>query len=106
VVRWTCQSGGENAIVLEVLRGGEEAGGDVALAVAKDGLEDLDLIGLGDAGVVRREARGVSVVCVAGDGAVGVELPGLEDNVAVGGGDDDVEPGAARRVGREQLVAG
>ena len=78
----------------------------MALAVAKDGLEDLDLIGLGDAGVVRREPRGVDVVCVAGDGAVGVALAGLEDDVAVGGGNDDVEPGAARRVGRGKLVAG
>jgi hypothetical protein len=77
------KAGGEDAIVLEVLRGGEQAGGDVALAVAKDGLEDLDLIGLGDAGVVRREPRGVDVVCVAGDGAVGVALAGLEDDVAV-----------------------
>ena len=100
------KAGGEDAIVLEVLRGGEQAGGDVALAVAEDRLEDLDLIGLGDAGVVRREARGVGVVGVAGDGAVGVELAGLEDDVAVGGGDDDMEPCAARGVGRGQLVAG
>jgi hypothetical protein len=44
------------------------------MAVAEDGLEDLDLIGLGDAGIVRRKARGIGVVGVAGDGAVGVEL--------------------------------
>ena len=100
------EAGGEDAVVLEVLRGGEQAGGDVALAVAEDRLEDLDLIGLSNAGVVRGKARGVGVVGVAGDGAVGVELAGLENDMAVGGRDNDVEPCAARGVGRGQLVAG
>ena len=68
------KAGREDAIVLEKLGGGDEACGNVALAVAKDGLEDFNLIGLGDAGVVRQKACGIDVVDVAGDGAVGVEL--------------------------------
>src|SRR5271165_3201164 len=68
------KAGGEDAIVLQILSRGDETGGNAALAVAEDGLEDFDLIWLGDARVVRRKARGIGVVGVAGDGAVGLEL--------------------------------
>ena len=76
------EAGGEDAVVFEVVGGGEQSGGYVVLRVAEDGLEDLDLIGRGDGGVMRRVARGVRVIEVAGDGAVGVEMAGLEDDVA------------------------
>ena len=63
---------------------------------SQDGLEDLDLIGRGDGGVVRRIAGGVRVIEIACDGAVVVEFAGLEDDVAGGISDGDMEPGAAR----------
>jgi len=67
----------------------------VALAVAEDGLEDLHLIGFGDACEVRRIARGIGVVQVAA-WSRRVELAGLEDDVAVRSSDYDVQPGRAK----------
>ncbi len=78
------EAGGEDAVVFEVVGGGEQGGRYVVLRVAEDGLEDLDLIRCGDGGVMRRVPGGIGVIEVARDGAVGVEMTGLEDDVAGG----------------------
>jgi len=96
---------GKDAIVFEVVGGGQQSGCHVVLRVTEDGLEDLDLIGCGNRGVVRLEADRIGVIEVARDGAVRVEMTRLKDHMTGSICNRDVKPRAARRESGGKLVA-
>jgi len=100
------EAGGEDAVVFQIARCVEEAGCDAAFRVAEDGLENLDLIGVRDLGVVRFVLQRIGIVVIADDGTVGIECAGLEDGAARVVFHGDVKPDATGRVSGGKLVAG
>ena len=68
----------QQAVVLEIPRGLQEACRDVPLLVAEDRLVDLDLIRGAQIGVMRLEVRGIEIVVVALDRTVREQLARLE----------------------------
>ena len=99
------EAAGQDAVVLEVLHGVEQPGGDMALAVAQDCFVDLHLVRLFDRQVVRLEARGILVIVVARDLSVRADGAAFENDRAVAVPDHDMQPGTPRGIGGGQLVA-